>query len=92
METKTSTTNDNEVDVSTSGVTGVAKQSYITEEVLRTSPDVEKELGASTTLQDAHVESVVDWDGDDDSTFPMNWTNIRKFKNIAVICYCTFLT
>lgn len=35
---------------------------------------------------------VVDWTDEDDPEKPLNWTNVRKAKNIVVICYCTFLT
>ncbi|KAH7138829.1 benomyl/methotrexate resistance protein [Dendryphion nanum] len=35
---------------------------------------------------------LIDWDGPSDPQKPLNWTSARKFKNIVVICYCTFLT
>lgn len=35
---------------------------------------------------------VVDWDSDEDPQKPINWSNVRKFKNIVVVCYSTFLT
>jgi hypothetical protein len=35
---------------------------------------------------------LVDWDGESDPHKPMNWTRMRKVKNIVVICYLTFLT
>lgn len=43
-------------------------------------------------LPEETLAHVVDWSGADDPDLPMNWSNTRKFKNIAVICYCTFLT
>jgi hypothetical protein len=54
--------------------------------------DVEKETTLASTTQNASNSDIVDWEGEDDPATPMNWTNMRKFKNISVICYCTFLT
>ena len=50
--------------------------------------DVNKEAGPVQELP----ADLVDWDGDADPHKPMNWSNLRKFKNIIVICYLTFLT
>lgn len=38
------------------------------------------------------VDEVVNWYEDDDPEKPLNWSNLRKFKTIVVVCYCTFLT
>lgn len=59
------------------------------EDVRATSDGTEKGIAS---VQDTASSDIIDWDGEDDSAKPMNWTNIRKFKNIIVICYCTFLT
>lgn len=61
-------------------------------EVQVASRDDEKELGAPAIADATPQANIVDWDGDDDPAYPMNWTNARKFKNVSVICYCTFLT
>jgi hypothetical protein len=34
----------------------------------------------------------VDWDGPDDPAKPVNWPLRKKAKNIAIICYLSFLT
>ncbi|KAF2031120.1 putative MFS transporter [Setomelanomma holmii] len=54
--------------------------------------DVEKNPTLPSTTHDASLSDIVDWEGENDPATPMNWTNLRKFKNISVICYCTFLT
>jgi hypothetical protein len=63
-----------------------------TEEGGATSNETEKEIATVAAVHDTVSADVIDWDGEDDPLKPMNWTNIRKFKNIIVICYCTFLT
>ena len=62
--------------------------------------DFEEDVEVSTkTNSDADVEAraatqenLVDWEGENDPTKPMNWGNWRKARNIVTVCYCTFLT
>ena len=56
------------------------------------SQDNEKGPAENSAANVVSSEVIVNWDGDNDPEYPMNWTNIRKFKNVSVICYCTFLT
>lgn len=63
-----------------------------TENIRDQDHELEKGALSSSDMQNITSTDVVDWDGEDDPTLPMNWTNMRKFKNISVICYCTFLT
>lgn len=37
-------------------------------------------------------ENIVWWDGDDDPTNPMNWSEKKKWTNIAIMSMITFLT
>jgi hypothetical protein len=62
------------------------------EEDCAMSNETEKGTATAAAVHDTVPSDVIDWDGEDDPLKPMNWTNIRKFKNIIVICYCTFLT
>lgn len=39
-----------------------------------------------------HDEFEVTWDGDDDPSNPMNWSNSRKISIIAMVSIVTFLT
>ncbi|KAF2688335.1 MFS general substrate transporter [Lentithecium fluviatile CBS 122367] len=38
------------------------------------------------------ADNVVDWEGEEDTEKPLNWSTARKLKNFVVICYTTFLT
>ncbi|KAH8725828.1 benomyl/methotrexate resistance protein [Phaeosphaeriaceae sp. PMI808] len=60
-------------------------------ELETTNNDFEKVLSSSRTQAVAQTD-IIDWKGGNDPTKPINWTNMRKFKNISIICYCTFLT
>ena len=68
----------------------ITRKDMDAEEVRVVGSDPEKDMEAYSTAQ--NNGDIVDWEGPEDPEFPMNWSNIRKFKNISVICYCTFLT
>jgi hypothetical protein len=70
----------------------VVRNSVDAKEIQVAENNEEKEIGLEKTSEDGAAANIVDWDGPDDPNYPMNWTNMRKFKNISVICYCTFLT
>lgn len=73
--------------------TELARPSMDAKQVHAGADDAEKGPDLSSTA--AHggpIGNIVDWNGPNDPQYPMNWSKTRKFKNISVICYCTFLT
>ncbi|KIX00130.1 uncharacterized protein Z518_10267 [Rhinocladiella mackenziei CBS 650.93] len=69
----------------------------------RRDPDVERGIPIVDTTQDAdekaspvtaaaHDPDIVDWDGPDDPKKALNWTNKKKWSNVAIISCVTFLT
>ncbi len=66
-------------------------------------PDVEHGIPIIDTTEDADEktprestavpdENIVDWDGPNDSEKALNWTNKKKWSNVAIISSVTFLT
>src|ERR1700744_2309505 len=66
-------------------------------------PDIEHGLPVVDTTQDADEktpretttspdENIVDWDGPNDPEKALNWTNKKKWSNVAIISSVTFLT
>jgi hypothetical protein len=51
--------------------------------------DAEK-AGGLTSEVDAKY--TVDWDGDDDPQNPLNWSDSKKWSNMAVVSAITFIT
>ena len=73
------------------------------EQEARLDPDVEHGIPVINTTEDAdektphettagHDPNIVDWDGPDDSEKAINWTNKKKWSNVAIISSVTFLT
>lgn len=63
------------------------------------SSDLEKSLAVklenptSDGIVTEHVAShIVDWDGPDDLARPVNWPKKRKWLNVTIIAFLTFLT
>lgn len=84
---------DDKSGVATDVSADIARQSVDAKNVQVESNGNEKDLESDPkAAQDSPSPDVVDWDGENDPHYPLNWTNMRKFKNISVICYCTFLT
>lgn len=51
-----------------------------------------KESPVSECTKQGQDENTVWWDGDDDPANPMNWSEKKKWANIAVMAMITFLT
>ncbi|KAJ4362418.1 hypothetical protein N0V83_010511 [Neocucurbitaria cava] len=64
-----------------------AKQVHVAADDAEKGPE-----SSSTAARGGPISNIVDWDDLNDPDYPMNWSKSRKFKNISVICYCTFLT
>jgi hypothetical protein len=63
------------------------------------SPDVsrgvsstDEEAQASANLEEMTDSSLIDWDGPDDPTKPINWPTWKKNVNFGIIIYFTFLS
>lgn len=82
----------NTVALSPPSAQDVERSSVDAKEIQVAENNEEKDIDIEKTSEDVPAANIVDWDGPDDPNYPMNWTNMRKFKNISVICYCTFLT
>ena len=54
--------------------------------------DPEKGPHGTTVTEEEHDPNVVDFDGPDDPTNPLNWTPSRKWANITVLSALTLLT
>ena len=66
-------------------------------------PDVEHGLPVTDTTEDVgekappetttdHDPNIVDWDGPNDPQKALNWSNKKKWSNVAIISSITFLT
>ncbi|KAJ9602400.1 hypothetical protein H2200_012942 [Cladophialophora chaetospira] len=58
--------------------------------VIETTEDADEKSPCKTTA--AHDENIVDWDGPNDPEKALNWTNKKKWSNVAIISTVTFLT
>ena len=57
--------------------------------------ETEADLEAGTGIERAKTETdpnVVDWDGPDDPENPMNWSDKKKWLNIATLSVLTLVT
>ncbi|KAI7220293.1 MFS general substrate transporter [Hortaea werneckii] len=54
--------------------------------------DPEKGPTTAEQEQEDHDPNIVDWDGPDDPSNPVNWSPTRKWTNIAVLSALTLLT
>ena len=55
-----------------------------------TTQDVDEKTPHETTASDD--PNIVDWDGPNDPEKALNWTNRKKWSNVAIISIVTFLT
>ena len=58
--------------------------------IIDTTQDADEKVPHETTID--HDENIVDWDGLDDPQKAMNWTDRKKWSNVAIISSVTFLT
>ena len=58
--------------------------------------DVEKNAAQSppstSQLSNGEDPDIVDWDGPNDPELPINWPQLRKWRNVLLVATLTFLT
>ncbi|KAI7055598.1 hypothetical protein KC365_g17570 [Hortaea werneckii] len=68
------------------------KQDFSNASIHEPLDDPEKGPIAAEQEQEDHDRNIVDWDGPDDPSNPVNWSPTRKWTNIAVLSALTLLT